>query len=53
MDELVEVSKLYKSISMRAARYFFTATDLIKLNKMYLFTNEWFFTFFYKLLANF
>ena len=53
MEELLEVSKMYKGISMRAARYFFISADLIKLNTMYLFTHEWFFSFFNKLLYNY
>ena len=52
MDHLIEVSKYYKGISIRAARYFFIATELIKLNSMYLFTDGWFFGFFAKLLNN-
>ena len=53
MEQLVEVSKAYKSISMRAARFFFVSVDLIKLNSMYLFTREWFFSFFTKLLTKY
>ena len=53
MDHLIEVSKYYKGISIRAARYFFIATELIKLNSMYLFTDGWFFGFFAKLLNNY
>ena len=48
MEEHAEASRLYKGISIRAARYFFVASALTKLNSMYIFTHEWFFVFFNK-----
>lgn len=53
MEQLVATSNTYKGISIRAARYFFISSALIKLNAMYLFTHEWFFGFFNELLQKY
>ena len=52
MKLLLEVSKSYKPVSMRAARFFFVSNDLVKLNSMYQFTHEWFLGFVKKLLQS-
>ena len=52
MKMLLETSKHYKPVSMRAARFFFVSNDLVKLNSMYQFTHEWFLGFFKKLLGS-
>ena len=46
MTTLMRTSKIYKSISVRAAKFFYLIADLVKLNNMYQFTHEWFFDFF-------
>ena len=46
MKLLMETSKLYRPVSARAAKFFFVANDLVKLNNMYQFTHEWFIGFF-------
>ena len=51
MKLLLETSKNYKSVSVRAARFFFVSNDLIKLNPMYQFTHEWFLGYFKQLLS--
>ena len=35
MKQLMSTSKIYKPVSLRAARFFFVANDLVKLNHMY------------------
>ena len=42
MKILMNTSKVYKPLSMRAAKYFFLVNDLVKLNELYQFTHEWF-----------
>ena len=51
MKILMQTSKLYKPVSQRAAKFFFVANDLVKLNNMYQFTHEWFISFFSKLVT--
>ena len=46
MTLLMRTSKIYKPVSVRAAKFFYLITDLVKLNNMYQFTHEWFFDFF-------
>ena len=46
MKLLLETSKNYKPVSVRAARFFFVSNDLIKLNPMYQFTHSWFLSYF-------
>ena len=53
MNLLMKTSKIYKPISVRAAKFFYLIADLVKLNNMYQFTHEWFFEFFRNLLAKF
>ena len=50
MKSLIETSEMYKPVSQRAAKFFFVANDLFKLNNMYQFTHEWFIGFFSKLV---
>ena len=50
MYTLIETSKMYKPVSQRAAKFFFIANELFKLNNMYQFTHEWFIGFFNKLV---
>ena len=51
MKLLMQTSKLYKPVSQRAAKFFFVANDLVKLNNMYQFTHEWFISFFSELVS--
>lgn len=53
MTMLMRTSKLYKPISVRAAKFFYLIADLSKLNNMYQFTHEWFFDFFRALVRKF
>ena len=50
MTILMRTSKIYKPISVRAAKFFYLISDLVKLNNMYQFTHEWFFEFFRNLI---
>ena len=50
MQVLLATSKMYKPVSTRAAKFFFVANDIVKLNNMYQFTHEWFISFFTKLV---
>ena len=43
---MMKVSKLYKPLSIRAAKFFYLIMELVKLNNMYQFTHEWFKKFF-------
>ena len=52
MKSLMTTSKLYKPVSTRAAKFYFVASDIVKLNNMYQFTNEWFIGFFTKLIKD-
>ena len=52
MIMLMKVSKLYKPLSVRAAKFFYLIMDLVKLNNMYQFTHEWFKEFFQDFLNN-
>lgn len=51
MKLIMQTSKLYKPVSTRAAKFFFVANDLSKLNTMYQFTHEWFIQLFKKLIS--
>lgn len=51
MKLLMTTSKMYKPVSMRAAKFYFVANDIVKLNNMYQFTHEWFIGFFTKLVS--
>ena len=53
MTILMRTSKIYKPISVRAAKFFYLISDLVKLNNMYQFTHEWFFEFFRNLIKGF
>ena len=53
MTILMNMSKIYKPVSVRAAKFFYLITDLVKLNNMYQFTHEWFFTFFRNMVQNY
>ena len=53
MSQMMKKSKMYKSLSVRAAKYFYLIVDLVKLNNMYQFTHEWFKKFFQDFLHNF
>jgi len=46
----MNTSKLYKPVSLRAAKFFFIVNDIVKLNTMYQFTHDWFISFFSKLV---
>ena len=46
MVHMMRVSRLYKPLSVRAAKFFYLIMDLSKLNNMYQFTHEWFKKFF-------
>ena len=46
MVTLMKVSKLYKPLSVRAAKFFYLIMDMVKLNNMYQFTHDWFKDFF-------
>ena len=46
MTILMRTSKIYKPLSVRAAKFFYLCADLVKLNNMYQFTHEWFKDFF-------
>lgn len=41
----MEQSKSYKFVSVRAAKFFFLAAEMVKINPMYQFTHEWFLEF--------
>ena len=53
MTVLMRQSKIYKSLSVRAAKFFYMINDLKKLNSMYQFTHEWFINFFRGMLKKF
>ena len=53
MKMLMRTSKLYKPISVRAAKFYYLVADLVKLSNMYQFTQEWFITFFKGVIAGF
>ena len=53
MSLMMTTSKIYKPVSVRAAKFFYLISDLVKLNNMYQFTHEWFFTFFRNLVQKF
>lgn len=45
VKHLMDSSKTYKFVSVRAAKFFFLAAELVKINPMYQFTHEWFLEF--------
>ena len=49
----MRASKIYKPISVRAAKFFFMIADLVKLNNLYQFTHEWFLAIFVRLVREF
>jgi hypothetical protein len=53
MTILMRTGKIYKPISVRAAKFFYLCADLVKLNTLYQFTHEWFFAFFLDLVRKF
>ena len=53
MTILMRTAKIYKPVSVRAAKFFYLISDLVKLNNMYQFTHEWFFSFFNQQLEKF
>lgn len=53
MKMLMRTSKLYKPISVRAAKFYYLIADLVKLSNMYQFTQDWFMTFFKGVIAGF
>ena len=50
MDGLIKISKFYKPLTVRAAKFFFLSQDLVKLNPLYQFTHSWFKDFFQRQL---
>ena len=53
MTILMRTSKVYKPLSVRAAKFFFLIADLVKLNNMYQFTHDWFLQFFAQQISKF